>query len=180
MQVEGEGKILKKPVRQVEALEDALAASGITAEHEPGTIAIIEGSVDQRDFNDKACIVVREAVDATFPSVIVKCMVEDCPEFIAKTENLRTVTAKDAARYVSAEVGDFKIKGTPQGISDNTRPPVFLVSHNGEFIGLVAASSKRGRSLFDAFEIALKVCHDIQDGPYSRQVFLDVRAKYMT
>ena len=72
-------------------------------------------------------------------------------------------------------------KGTPQGLTDFTREPLFLVHHNGKNLGSIAASAKQGRSLFEAFEMSLQVCSDMKDGgaSVSKDVFLETRAKYM-
>jgi len=141
-----------------------------------GSFAIMHGLEGSTIYNEKACIIIGEKEDSPFPRWTVKVFIDDFPAHNIKAMNLRAVSAKEAAKNVHVKFGDFSIRGTPQGMADSKREPLFLVHHEGVSIGSVIASSKHGRSLFDAFEIAIKACNEIQEsGNITRDSFLESR-----
>jgi hypothetical protein len=174
----GKGKEVKrKPASESMSVAASENTSVDGCPLQPGIMAVISGLVSQSDYNDHACVVVDKVEDSD--RWRVKCLMDGCPVVNVKRVNLIVITAKEAAKYVCVHVGDLTIKGTPQGVTDPTRDPLFLVDHDGSHIGSIGSSRKQRRSFFEAFEIVLKVCHDLQGTDISKDAFGEARDKYM-
>ena len=74
-----------------------------------------------------------------------------------KSVNLRVVNEKEAFKYASVQRGDLTIKGTPQGLKDFTRDPLFLVHHKKHLWGRFPLRPNRG-ALFLRLSRSLSKC----------------------